>query len=340
MRKVISLFCALFVMTFAYSQRIFATLQHEGNVSVYYGQYALSQAHSAAVAGDIITLSPGMFNAVNITKNITIRGAGMFADTAAGTTPTYISGQFYMRAPEDAAHFLTMEGLYFMNDVKFDTLYNPQFSKCLFHTTLKHYDTYSSSSYMNNAVIVNCIVTNWFNANYNSRWYATGTVFQNSVIISYNGSNIGSPDILTNCIVNFGAPYNADTKTINNCILFYYTNSSSSGSADDAITSWYSIGITSGGNYFHSSMLTTHNLYNYNSFSAVFKYFNGTYNEGTSFELQDSIATTRLGNDGTQIGIYGGAHPFNPRVANYKITVPSESNPSGQLPVTIQAIGD
>ena len=43
------------------AQRPFATLEHEGTVTAYYGTTALSQAHSAAVAGDIITLSPGMF---------------------------------------------------------------------------------------------------------------------------------------------------------------------------------------------------------------------------------------------------------------------------------------
>ena len=54
-----------------------ATLNHEGNISAYYGINALSEAHSAAVNGDIISLSSGSFTACNLYKAITIRGAGM-----------------------------------------------------------------------------------------------------------------------------------------------------------------------------------------------------------------------------------------------------------------------
>ena len=59
-----------------YAQKQVATLNHNGEISVYYGENSLRTAHSAAVAGDVITLSPGTFNACVITKPITLRGAG------------------------------------------------------------------------------------------------------------------------------------------------------------------------------------------------------------------------------------------------------------------------
>ena len=37
------------------------------------------------------------------------------------------------------------------------------------------------------------------------------------------------------------------------------------------------------------------------------------------YELIDSIAATCLGNDGTQVGIYGGLFPFDPRVTGLNI---------------------
>ena len=55
---------------FAQSSSI-ATLNHDGNVSVFYGAHAFREAHSAAVHGDAITLSSGTFVSVDITKNIT-----------------------------------------------------------------------------------------------------------------------------------------------------------------------------------------------------------------------------------------------------------------------------
>lgn len=324
------------------AQRPFATLEHEGTVTAYYGTTALSQAHSAAVAGDIITLSPGMFTAVNITKAITIRGAGMFADTVTGTTPTYIRGEFTFSAPNDTLHYLSFEGLYFIDKVKYGSVYNPMFSKCMFRTELEYATATNNTTYMRDATFVNCIIKRWTNISYSGNYNtytASGTTFLNCVILQ---SSDDSRDILTNCIASFNSYY-CDFKVINNCILYDFQTE---GSAEDAITSWNSIGIrdysSSNKKYFHPSMHATHNLHNYYNYNSVFKYFNGdgSYIDGMSFELQDSIANTILGNDGTQVGIYGGVHPFNPRVQNYKITVPSESNASGQLPVTIQAANE
>lgn len=317
------------------AQRPFATLEHEGTMTAYYGTTALFQAHSAAVAGDIITLSPGMFTAVNITKAITIRGAGMFADTITGTTPTYISGSFTFSVPNDNLHYLTIEGLFFMNDVKYGSSHNPIFSKCMFYTRLA--DSSNISRLMYNATFINCIIQQWENLFYgyygNTDTYtAIGTTFQNCVILK---SSDNSKDILTNCIAKIETNY-CHYRTISNCIL--YSTNGNNGSESSAVTSWNSIGINTPTNsyYFHNNMLASHYLHNYSSFNSVFKYFNGTYIDGMSFELQDNIANTILGNDGTQVGIYGGTHPWNPRVQNYKITVPSESNASGQLPVTIR----
>ena len=43
-----------------------------------------------------------------------------------------------------------------------------------------------------------------------------------------------------------------------------------------------------------------------------------------TYELTETAAATYLGEDGTQVGIYGGAHPFNltptiPRVTNFTV---------------------
>ena len=53
-----------------------ATLQHGDEYKIFYSSDAFKEAIQNASHGDIITLSPGMFNAVNITKAITLRGAG------------------------------------------------------------------------------------------------------------------------------------------------------------------------------------------------------------------------------------------------------------------------
>lgn len=55
-----------------------------------------------------------------------------------------------------------------------------------------------------------------------------------------------------------------------------------------------------------------------------------------NFELQDSIATTILGNDGTQVGIYGGPMPFDPYVYNHKVSAARRTTPDGFLDLEIK----
>lgn len=56
-------------------------------------------------------------------------------------------------------------------------------------------------------------------------------------------------------------------------------------------------------------------------------------------ELTDAAKTKYLGSDGTQIGIYGGSIPFDPRPSNPQITklnVASKSTADGKLSVDIE----
>ena len=56
------------------------------------------------------------------------------------------------------------------------------------------------------------------------------------------------------------------------------------------------------------------------SLGAVFKTWRGTYSDQETFELTDEAKAKYLGNDGTQIGIYGGALPYDPTPSNPRIT--------------------
>ena len=73
-----------------------ATLNHEGTISTFYGTVALRQAHAAAVSGDVITLSSGTFLSTDISKAVTIRGAGMDVTKVNDIVnePTILSGDF------------------------------------------------------------------------------------------------------------------------------------------------------------------------------------------------------------------------------------------------------
>jgi len=88
--------------------------------------------------------------------------------------------------------------------------------------------------------------------------------------------------------------------------------------------------------------MASHVLWNKRGMNTVFKTFNGS-TEGENFELLDSIATNCLGTDGTQIGIYGGAMPFDPHVTSpliKRINVANRSTADGKLEVDIEVVNE
>lgn len=338
MKKSIILAIALAMSVATFAQQL-ATLNHNDSITVYYGMNALQQAHASAVNGDIITLSPGIFNSVAITKAVTIRGAGAWADTN-GNSNTIIYNETTLTIPDDATHHLTMEGLYFMNDVRYITVYYPQFFKCHFHGL--NYGTNVTT--MQNANITNCIVENFDNIYNGSQWRAQGSQFYNSVILNIsdaggNSLNTHGPASFSNCILQQD-PNRMSNRLFQNCILYHswQYSGSPSGVGNTAFNCMY---INTGYSANLFSDMAGHVLWNKNNMASVFKNFTGTYGSTTTFELQDSIAANYLGLDGTQIGIYGGLHPFSPKVTNpaiKSINVAQRNNSEGKLEVNVEMV--
>ena len=332
----------------AFAQLPFATLTHNDSVQAFYGLNALQQAHAAAVDGDVINLSSGAFNSVNITKAVTIRGQGMFNDDSIGLIRTRILNSFTVEVP-DTVNRLTLIGLNFVSDANMNlrVANNPLFLKCRFQTVEHQTGTDYHTS---NAVFINCIVDSWYNKSYTSSdstyWYATGTAFYNSVILGQG--NHGSPDILVNCVAQQNYHTNViSNKTIMNCILYCSFRYSQS---NNNYTSFNTIGINTFYNswdgyytYFDLTDIATHNLHNYTGFAQVFQTFRGNYSDGMSMALNDNIATTILGDDSTQVGIYGGQYPWDDKVSNPLIghfSAARRTNAQGNLEVDIEVINE
>lgn len=336
MKKNILLTIATMLATISFAQQQLATLNHNDSITVYYGSSALDSAHAAAVNGDVITLSPGRFGTyqITITKAITIRGAGMLRDTL-GNLPTEITCDVYMHVPNDSLNHLTLEGLCFNSALIWKKLYNPRIIKC---RAKQGFSYNTSSSLMTNAQIINCIIGGFgFSTGYQSN-----TQLINSVIDGLGGDAVS----LINCIAYTGLSSLSNMYIMNSIV--YYDDCGS----HNATTSYYSIGINSNNDnyyncYFFDTVYTPdHNLHNFNDFSSVFKTFRGeesSYNEGETYELQDSIANTILGDDGTQVGIYGGPFPFNPNVRNPRIkrcSVAQRSTADNKLAVDIEVVSE
>ena len=315
---------------FAQSSQI-ATLIHEGEITAFYGSYALKEAHAAAVHGDAITLSSGTFQATNITKAITLRGAGMAVDTLNNVLPTVIAGDFSIQIADSVSEKLMIEGVFHNSLIAVEgTVRDARFNKSRFRLLF--------CDLMENCSFLHCkIVEDLYFASAGS-----DCLFINSYV-RLDNQNKSSLQFI-NCIIRerwTGLKFNIVTQNSSfiNCIMI-----GSGGSSDylEATASAYNcVAINCQGNNCFRNIPDVSNQHS--TFEAMFKEYNGTYEEGgTTFELTEEAKTKFLGTDGTQIGIYGGNIPYSPIPTNPRITkcnVAAKSTADGKLSVDIEVNG-
>lgn len=338
----LSVFC--FVVQVSAQSSVIATLFHDGNIKTFYGTGALRSAHAAAVHGDVITLSSGSFTATNITKAVTLRGAGMEYDSISVIEPTIISGDFSIQIASDSTlqnNNLVMEGIYHNASgtiaVK-GSLKNPQFVKCRLYV-IRCSSTSGTFGSMYYANFINCVIADQV------EFYNSGSAtFVNCYVsnIDYYTSNSSASNEFQNCVVKNTYFDGISNTVFRNCFL-YATSSTSSYNKLPSTSPAYNcvaLSATSSTNIFVNQSNTTNTQVS--SLRDVFKTWQGSSlaNFKTErLELTDAAKTKYLGSDGTQIGIYGGSIPFDPRPSNPQITklnVASKSTADGKLSVDIE----
>lgn len=110
---------------------------------------------------------------------------------------------------------------------------------------------------------------------------------------------------------------------------------------ENSSTFFNCIGIKNGmsGNMFQYQVNSTNLLLN--AYSDVFDTWRGTFSYEEEFILNDSIASSFLGNDGTQVGIHGGSVHYDPRPSYMVVkryNVANKSDHEGKLSVDIELI--
>lgn len=299
---------------------LLATLSHDGTVSTFYGADALREAHAAATDGDVITLSSGTFNSVNITKAITLRGAGMEVDSLRGTLPTIISGNFDFCVSDTLSHRVTVEGIY-SNNIAYvkGTLKNAMILKSRFNRW----------SYVNGVMkdvsFIHCKIMGSLYAYTGSSFSCVGCCLSDN---QSSGTSVNSVEC-TNCIF-MGSLGSWSNATLVNCIM------NGSGRYIPGTNTYNCVAYGGATNFFRNVPNSTNKVVA--DASALFKTYTGTADDNTNFELPESAAATYLGTDGTQVGIYGGSLPFDATPTNPQITkcnVAAKSTADGKLSVDI-----
>ena len=342
MRRTLFLALMLLIGATVFAQTQVAILNHNEEISMFYGANALANAHSAAVAGDIITLSSGSFNGCTITKPITLRGAGFENDTIANTMRTYTNESIYIDVPSDSLFNLTIEGIRF-STIYYRNVYKPCFIKCYIHQILSA----TSMSIIDDAIFINCYV----GTSLGSRVSLSSFSYINSIVANISEE---ATILLYNSIVKLNYPhcgnpiyeslyaYNSiiinDNGYVSNCMGGnQYAKISSTSLLKNCIT------IKNGGNSLIESM-TMFNDTNLevDNYSAIFNSLNVISSIG-DYTLKEEIAASFLGDDGTEVGLYGGLYPYNTK-PNYmivkKCNVASRATVDNKLSVEIEVISE
>lgn len=284
----------------AFAQNQVATLQHNDSITgVFYGQNAFVSAHNAAVNGDIITLSSGTFNNCQITKSVTIHGAGCVYDSITQKMPTIISGVVYVNRNN-----LCVEGVWFTGSIKTNNgnYSNYSFIKCNINEINGAYSNY----YYSNWQFINCIIKQFGTG---PTIYFHGMSIINSVVrfVGYHHTDITMPTIINNSVVLFN-----DEQTINNINAYNSIIAVDSNHAVSNCTFINCIGIETGETLLFEGQ-TTQNIMEFDSYDDVFESFIGEISYDNIYQLKEEIATSFLGNNSTEVGIFGGMMPYNPR---------------------------
>lgn len=328
MKKYFLSLVAMLIATVSFAQgSLLATLNHEGTVSTFYGASAWKNAHNAATHGDVITLSSGTFVATDITKAVTVRGAGMGIDTTSVAEPTVITGDFAINIPDSVTKRLTLEGIYSNHEIRYKKVKNPLFLKC----RMKKVWDFDTSSVMKDASFIHCRIATWLYLGTNCSASCVNSVIQEPH--SYNDKN-SNFEFVNCCLIGYMG--SVRSSSFKNCII---RGNGSNDYINSSCTAYNCIGL---GNTSMFKYITNSTNKIVSDYASLFKTYTGAALDkldSENFQLTDAAKTQYLGTDGTEIGIYGGSLPFDPTTSNPQITkcnVASKSTADGKLSVDIE----
>lgn len=303
---------------------LLATLNHEGTITTFYGATALQKAHAAAENGDVITLSSGTFLSVDITKAVTLRGAGMVLDAATQTEPTVLANDFKITIADDVTGRLTIEGVYSNQGISIVKLKNAMFLKDRIKVI-----TIPSAGYGSDLTFIHCRIAEQYSGNDNSNNSAT---FQNCIVSYITGYNyIFHNSIIRGVGANSGISlcYYSEYK---NCIITNYLYNDAPGTS----TFYNNLFIGTDASRLNSIPNSTNVFVNRED--GKIKNLRG-YSDDNDFKLTDEAKAIMKGSDGTEVGLYGGSLPYDPTPTNPQISkfnVAAKTTADGKLSVDIE----
>ena len=202
-----------------------AVLQHEGETQVFKGRNAFANANALAVDGDVITLSSGTFDISDITKSISLYGAGFEDNNEIGTQKTLLNGTLKIGASGQTLANVHIEGICTYQLTAVAHLEDFVLNKCQVineitlskntNTTISNCQMYDVKSMDEQSI--NCLIKNCHSRGSINTFGFGSTVTLDHCIVEWN---IGRCTCTNSIFLNYEAFKDAHGANVTKCIIY------------------------------------------------------------------------------------------------------------------------
>ncbi|MCB9189345.1 MAG: hypothetical protein H6599_08700 [Flavobacteriales bacterium] len=342
MKKIILTFTLVWAMFLGASAQSVVALHSASGVTMFQGSSGFVDAYGAAVDGDTIYLPGGAFASPSIIdKSLRIYGAGFHYDSTQVTLLTSIIGDIEIRENSSGTH---IEGVRFKEGFESTSntaISNFSFSRCFFDEGIR---VYGSAHNVTNFSFIQCVFTldvhipNMTNSSFHNSIFTSyvsfsdGNVFSNSIFMyDYSGTSPTSNELFRSCDFNI-VKNNIFLMTSRDPDYIFYASDSDGNMLYNNL--FVSNNIDDGAN-----QVTSGNYFGVPQADIFVNQTGNSFSFSHDYHLQ--APATYLGNDGTQVGLYGGIFPlkegFVPENPHFQMkNIANQTNSNGELEVEIK----
>ena len=325
-----------------------AVLQHGDDVKTFTGTTAFKEAMDAAESGDLISLSAGVFQFVDIKKAVKIQGAGYVQNEEKGRYRTTLDltytgyDRHYIDIPQNDQG-LFIEGIYFQSNKNRRLQAQGFLQQFVIKNCYLGYFVLGSTNGSNSP---SCDASNGLIEQCKIETLSPGTVvnlkIKNSVIgylmSGYDGGTMHIDHcVLTGIPASYNAVYSDSNGLFTNSLIHSLNSSSNSQYYNNVILANSTSTALNTANAEGNITFTSGQKDEYCAFFQDPTH-GETFDVSYDYKLTDEAASMYISNDGTQVGIYGGEKPFTDVPSNPQITakqIATQSDADGKLSVKI-----
>ncbi|MBS2099933.1 right-handed parallel beta-helix repeat-containing protein [Carboxylicivirga linearis] len=335
MKQILLTLMVVVATTYVSAQQI-VILQSNGTTTAFDSEQPFIDAYESALDGDTIYLPGAVLTPPStIDKQLTIYGVGHYPEATIATNKTVINGHVYINENSDNIRIEGVEitgTLLFNNNQKIDSA---TITRCKLNQVYLQGD---GTTPCVNTTIKNCVITSNITLSNAYNCTFTNNIIATTVVGGIKIALLNNIFLYSSTSTSSGTIRSVNNSTIANNIFRRVNNLIQS----DCETSTFS------NNVFKTTALPGVNTFinNYENVDFASLFVNQGDESTFTYEQDYNLTNTEtyLGNDGTQVGIYGGLFPYkeeaipsNPHISSQSIATSTDENGMLNISITVSA---